>query len=68
MTRFRLKIASSRPSLPQDATGEKMAAMQQYAAYRHDEADARSVITGWAVAACGVIRPPTICRGIPFNS
>ncbi|MGV1758555.1 hypothetical protein ACQZ6F_20720 [Rhizobium sp. A22-96] len=62
MTRFRLKIASSRSSLPQDATGEKMAAMQQYATYRLHEADARSAAAGWAVAAHGAIRSPAICR------
>ena len=62
MTHFRLKIASSRPSLPQDATGENRAAMQQHAAYRHNEADARSVVAGWAAATWRVTRPPTICR------
>ncbi len=62
MTRFRLKIASSRSSLPHDATGDKMAAMQQCAAYRHDKAEARSVFSGWAIVARGVLSPPTICR------
>ncbi|WP_246755378.1 hypothetical protein [Rhizobium lusitanum] len=62
MTCFRLKIASSRSSLPQDATGEKMAAMQQHADYRQHEADARPVTAGWADAAHGVVRSPAICR------
>jgi len=62
MPRFRLKIASSRSSLPHDATGEKMAVMQQYAAYRLDEADARSAAAGWAIVARGAIHSPAVCR------
>jgi len=63
MTRFRLKIASSRSSLPLDATGEKMAVMQQHAAYRHDQAKARSAAdVVRAPASRCVTRPPVLCR------
>lgn len=59
---FRLKIASSRSCLPHDATGEKMAAMQTHAAYRHDEAAAWPVVANWAIAADGTVRRPSLCR------
>ncbi|WP_281412774.1 hypothetical protein [Rhizobium sp. P38BS-XIX] len=36
--------------------------MQTHAAYRHDEAAARSVVAGWAIAADGAIRRPSLCR------
>ncbi|MFK0164583.1 hypothetical protein [Rhizobium sp. NPDC090279] len=63
MTRFRLKIAASRPSLPHDATGEKMAAMQQHAAYRQDQVNARSIIiVARALAPRRITRPPAVCR------
>ena len=63
MTGFRLKIASSRPSLPHDATGEKMAAMQKHAAYRQDQANARSAtVVVRAIASRRITRPPAVCR------
>lgn len=63
MTRFRLKVAASRPSLPHDVTGEKMAAMQQHAAYRRNQANARSTATVVrALAPRRITRPPAVCR------
>ena len=63
MTGFRLKVVSSRPSLPHDATGEKMAAMQTHAAYRHNQANARSTADVVRVPALRrITRPPALCR------
>ncbi|ASW04473.1 hypothetical protein CKA34_00105 [Rhizobium sp. 11515TR] len=62
MTGFRSKVGSSRPSLPHDATGEKMAAMQQHAAYRHNQANARSTIVVRVSAPWRITRPPAVCR------
>ncbi|WP_412064193.1 hypothetical protein [Rhizobium sp. SYY.PMSO] len=63
MTGFRLKIASSRSSLPHDATGEKMAAMQHHAAYRQDQAHARSTVAVVRVLVSRrITRPPALCR------
>ena len=62
MTGFRLKVALSRPSLPHDATGEKMAAMQQHAAYRHNQANARPADVVRVPALRRITRPPALCR------
>lgn len=64
MAGFRLKIAPSRSSLPRDATGERMAAMQHHDAHSRDYANARSAVVAIAaISTVGILdRPPAICR------
>ena len=69
MTGFRLKVAASRPSLPHDATGEKMAVMKKHAAYRRNQVNARSTaVVVRALASRRITLPPASVAEIPFNS